>query len=61
MLSLSAPALAAVEDTGFSNVAPDANRLGGQRFSTCASQSAVESWVNGLDLPAGTGGGMKAA
>ena len=61
MLSLSVPALAAVEDTGFSDVDPDANRLDGQRFSDSASQSAVESWVNGLDLPAGTGDGIKAA
>lgn len=32
-------------------LAPDANWLDGQRFSGNASQSTVESWVNGLDLP----------
>ncbi|SCI75807.1 Endoglucanase precursor [uncultured Flavonifractor sp.] len=38
--------------TNLHDLAPDANWLSGQRFGGGASLSAVESWVNGLDLPA---------
>lgn len=37
--------------TNLHDLAPDANWLSGQRFSGSDSQSAVASWVDGLDLP----------
>lgn len=40
--------------SGLHSLAPDANWLDGQRFLGSASQSTVESWVNGLDLLTGT-------
>lgn len=38
--------------TNLHDLAPDANWLSGQRFSGSADSSAIESWVDGLDLPA---------
>ena len=38
--------------TNMHDLAPDANWLSGQRFSGSADSSAIESWVDGLDLPA---------
>lgn len=38
--------------TNMHNLAPDANWLSGQRFSGSADSSAIESWVDGLALPA---------
>lgn len=38
--------------TNMRDLAPDANWLSGQRFGGSASLSAVENWVDGLDLPA---------
>lgn len=38
--------------TNMHDLAPDANWLSGQRFSGSADSSAIESWVDGLALPA---------